>query len=58
MTYKELEKKGIEYQTVDISKDEEALAKTKELGYLQAPVVIVGDKHWSGFRPDLIQTIA
>lgn len=23
--------------------------------YLQAPVVIAGDQHWSGFRPDRIK---
>ncbi len=28
------------------------------LGYLQAPVVIAGDEHWSGFRPDQINALA
>ena len=28
------------------------------LGYLQAPVVVAGDSHWSGFRPDRIKELA
>jgi glutaredoxin-like protein NrdH len=28
------------------------------LGYLQAPVVVVGNDHWSGFRPDRIRALA
>jgi glutaredoxin-like protein NrdH len=25
------------------------------LGYSAAPVVVVGDEHWSGFRPDRLR---
>jgi glutaredoxin-like protein NrdH len=28
------------------------------LGYLQAPVVVTGNDHWSGFRPDRIKALA
>jgi glutaredoxin-like protein NrdH len=28
------------------------------LGYLQAPVVVAGNEHWSGFRPDRINGLA
>ena len=34
------------------------LEKVKELGYLQAPVVVTDDEHWSGFRPDKIDALA
>lgn len=27
------------------------------LGYLQAPVVVAGDDHWAGFRPDRIKNL-
>jgi len=30
----------------------------KGLGYQQAPVVVAGEDHWSGFRPDRIKAIA
>ncbi|KQQ20716.1 NrdH-redoxin [Rathayibacter sp. Leaf299] len=56
-TYRVLEKKGIEYTTVDITTNPAALAYiTEELGYSAAPVVVASDQnHWSGFRPDLIE---
>lgn len=58
MTYKVLESRGIKYEVKDITKDEEAYSYVKdELGYMQAPVVVTEDNHWSGFRPDLINQI-
>ena len=53
-TYRALDNKGIEYTVKDLSLDEDALAEVKALGYLQAPVVVTEDEHWSGFRPDKI----
>jgi glutaredoxin-like protein NrdH len=57
-TYRALDSKGIEYEVPDLSVDENALAQVKELGYLQAPVVITDEGHWSGFRPDKIDELA
>ena len=57
-TYRALDSKGIEYEVLDLSIDENALAQVKELGYLQAPVVITDEGHWSGFRPDKIDELA
>lgn len=57
-TYRALDSKGIEYEVLDLSEDETALATVKELGYLQAPVVVTDDEHWSGFRPDKIDALA
>lgn len=57
-TYRALDAKGLNYTTVDLSDDEEALEAVKALGYLQAPVVITADDHWSGFRPDKIASIS
>ena len=56
-TYRVLEKEGIEYRIIDITVDEEARNYIKGLGYLQAPVVIAGNEHWSGFRPDRVKAI-
>lgn len=54
-TFRALDSKGIKYEIKDMSEDPEALALAKELGYLQAPVVIApSGESWSGFRPDLI----
>lgn len=57
-TYRALNAKGIEFEIFDVSIDEKALEAVKELGYLQAPVVIADGEHWSGFRPDKIDELA
>jgi glutaredoxin-like protein NrdH len=56
-TYKALEKQGIDYQKVDITLDPEARDYVMALGYLQAPVVVADNAHWSGFRPDRIKAL-
>lgn len=57
-TYKALQKQGIKYDVVDITEVPEARDYVTGLGYLQAPVVVAGDNHWSGFRPDRIKALA
>ena len=57
-TYRALDKSGIAYSTVDLTVDAEALDQVRALGYAQAPVVVAGENHWSGFRPDKIKTLA
>ncbi|UOQ59728.1 glutaredoxin-like protein NrdH [Leucobacter rhizosphaerae] len=57
-TYRALDSKGIEYNVLDLSEDATALQTVKGLGYLQAPVVVTEDEHWSGFRPDKISELA
>ncbi|MBJ2122351.1 MULTISPECIES: glutaredoxin-like protein NrdH [Arthrobacter] len=57
-TYRALDKKGITYQSVDISQDPAALERLRSMGYMQAPVVITDKDHWSGFRPDKINELA
>jgi glutaredoxin-like protein NrdH len=53
-----LDKAGLSYTEVDITADPEAAAVVAELGYQQAPVVVVGDESWSGLRIDRIQALA
>ena len=57
-TRRALDKAGLVYETVDISLDAEALEQGASLGYAQAPVVVAGEEHWSGFRPDKIKALA
>lgn len=57
-TQKALDKQGLSYQRVDITLDTEARDYVMALGYLQAPVVVAGNDHWSGFRPDRIKALA
>lgn len=56
-TFKALDKQGVGYQAVDITTDSDARDYVMALGYLQAPVVVAGNEHWSGFRPDRINAL-
>ncbi len=57
LTYRALDRAGVAYEVVDLSTDQAAAALVKELGHIQAPVVVAGDRHWSGFRPDMIAAL-
>ncbi|UWM74881.1 glutaredoxin-like protein NrdH [Rhizobium sp. WSM4643] len=57
-TYRALDRLGVDYDIVDISEDAEALDRVRSLGYMQAPVVIAGEQHWAGFRPDMISALS
>jgi glutaredoxin-like protein NrdH len=58
-----LKDNGVEYTTVNLATADESVSEAvKALGYMSAPVVIVNDdgdttneKHWYGFRPDLLE---
>ena len=56
-TYKALDKAGVAYEVVDITENPDAREYVMALGYLSAPVVVAGDDHWSGFRPDRIKAL-
>lgn len=53
-TTRALEARGLVYEVIDLTEDDAAMTQVSELGYRQVPVVIAGDDHWAGFRPDLI----
>ena len=57
-THRALDKLGLPYEVVDLAQDEAALAQVLALGHRQVPVVVHGDDHWSGFRPDRIAAAA
>ncbi len=57
-TYRALERIGVSYEIVDISEDADALDRVRGLGYMQVPVVVAGERHWAGFRPDMIGSIS
>ena len=57
-TTRALDAKGLAYQIVDLTEDDAAMQLVTSLGYRQAPVVVAGDSHWAGFRPDMIGALA
>ena len=57
-TKKALDKAGVlGYRLVDITEDPDARDFVMSLGYTSAPVVVAGNEHWSGFRPDRIKAV-
>ena len=57
-TYRALDKVGVHYEVIDLTEDARAMDEVTALGHRQAPVVVNGDDHWSGFRPDRIPAAA
>lgn len=57
-TTREMDKKGLEYTYIDLTEDTSAMEKIMDMGYRQAPVVVSGDDHWGGFRPDKIGALS
>lgn len=56
-TTRALDAAAIPYIVIDLTTDLDAMNFVQELGYKQAPVVVAEDKHWAGFRPDMIATL-
>jgi glutaredoxin-like protein NrdH len=57
-TYRALDNLGVEYEVIDITQNDEAMAWAKENDCMQAPVVAYSGGHFTGFRPDLIKQLA
>jgi glutaredoxin-like protein NrdH len=55
-----MKRKGIEYTEADLEADPDQLARFKEEGLMQAPIIVLGHdgRRWTGFRPDLIEELA
>jgi glutaredoxin-like protein NrdH len=56
-TKRHLDKRGIGFRSIDMSIDTGAVATVRALGYSSAPVVVAGDRHFAGFRPDALDTL-
>lgn len=55
MTKRLMDKEGIEYESVDVLEDVEAMERIRSLGFSSVPVVICGDQSWAGFRAERIK---
>lgn len=58
MTKRYMDKNGINYNTVDITEDPEALQMILDMGFQAAPVVISDKGSWAGFQPAKIDELA
>ncbi len=53
-----LDHADIPYTVVDLTAHAAALEYVQDLGYSQAPIVVVnGHHHWSGFKPTEIEKL-
>lgn len=57
MTARRLGERGVEFDVRDVSSDETAMRQVRDLGYQQTPVVVAGDRHWSGYIPSEIDSL-
>ena len=57
MTMRLMDREEIDYEAVDLT--DELVAKFKDEGLMQAPIVVIGNdgRRWAGFRPDLIMEL-
>ncbi|AUX73523.1 glutaredoxin-like protein NrdH [Erwinia pyrifoliae] len=53
-----LDKKGIDYQLINLDHEPAHAETLRSLGYRQVPVVVAEQEHWSGFRPDKILALS
>lgn len=58
MTKRYMDKNNIEYTTIDITQDPDALDMILGMGFSSAPVVISEKGSWAGFQPDKINLLA
>lgn len=57
-TAKALTMRGIPFVKIDVTEDDNAAARVRDLGYQSLPVVTAGDMHWSGFQLTKIDQLA
>lgn len=58
MTKKYMDALDIEYETIDVTNNDEARAYVKSLGFQTLPVVVVENgEAWFGFRPENIDLL-
>jgi len=65
LSKKLLQREGITYREFRVDEDDQALNFVKGMGYLAAPVIVVGFEdghplsgdHWAGFNPEKIKAL-
>lgn len=58
MTTRHLDRLGVAYRYADITADDADRTTVAMLGYQSVPVVVAGDVHWHGYRPDALNRLA
>ena len=58
MTKRYMDKNNIEYTTIDITQDQDALDMILGMGFSSAPGVVSDKGSWAGFQPDKLSELA
>ena len=56
-TKKYLIDKGIKFEEIDVFEDAEALAKLRDKGFSQMPVVSINGEFHTGFQPNILAKV-
>lgn len=56
-TKRAFDKKGVNYEYVDVTQDQEAYSHIVTLGYQGVPVVETPEDHWNGYKPEKIKDL-
>lgn len=56
-TKKYFVRKFVEFDYVDLTSDSAAYEFVRALGFTQAPVIVIGEDSFSGFNPNMLDTI-
>lgn len=56
-TRRHLARAGVKFLARDVTDSDTARAEVEALGYSSLPVVVAGDMHWSGYRPDKLNQL-
>lgn len=56
-TKRDLNKRGIDYEEIDLSTNPELVDALRAENFQKMPVVKVGDRSWSGYQPDEIAAL-
>ena len=54
MAKRYLENKGAKFEVIDVFQDAEALAKLRDAGFSEMPVVDIGGEFHTGFQPNIL----
>ena len=54
---KYLNDKGVEFDEIDVFKDDEALAMLRDKGFSQMPVVSIEGEFHTGFQPSILAKV-
>lgn len=57
LTKRDLDILGIEYKTIDVSQDKDALESIRAMNFRSVPVVVTKTDNWAGYNQEKIKSL-